>query len=49
LVKHSYLGETWQNLAKLAKHGYLNEIWLDLTKLGKIWLLQLNMVPFGKT
>jgi hypothetical protein len=49
MVKHSYLGETWQNLTKLAKHGYLNETWLDLTKLGKNWLLQLNMVPFGKT
>jgi len=49
MVKHNYLGETWQNLTKLAKHGYLNETWLDLTKLGKNWLLQLNMVPFGKT
>jgi hypothetical protein len=49
MVKHSYFSETWQNLAKLAKHGYLNETWLDLTKLGKNWLLQLNMVRFGKT
>jgi len=38
MVKHNYLGETWQNLTNLAKHGYLNETWLDLTKLGKIWL-----------
>jgi len=49
MVKHSYLGETWQNLAKLAKHDYLSETWLDLTKLSKIWLPQLNIVPFGKT